>query len=175
MSASETASKLFSGDNQSTIIVVSALAATSVLGMGSAYLYFQSQVKATQRALELKEEEHKAELRRQRRKAREQYRNTIEYQRKKQLKEEQQQAREAEMQEVAYFNENDEMVMTKIDNNQADNLPAGYVKVNKGQALGTYKVEKNTSSEAFMEQLDKLNQQRVENNAKMSNTNAART
>ena len=57
MSASETASKLFSGDNQSTIIVVSALAATSVLGMGSAYLYFQSQVKATQRALELKEEE----------------------------------------------------------------------------------------------------------------------
>ena len=38
------------------------------------------------------------------------------------------------MQEVAYFNENDEMVMTKIDNNEADNLPAGYVKVNKGQA-----------------------------------------
>ena len=76
------------------------------------------------------------------------------------------------MQEVAYFNENDEMVMIKVDNNEADNLPAGYVKVNKGQAQGNYKIEKNTSSEAFMEQLDKLNQQRVETNAKTSNANA---
>ena len=36
------AGKLFSGDNQGTIIAVSALAVTSVLGMGSAYVYFQS-------------------------------------------------------------------------------------------------------------------------------------
>ena len=46
------------------------------------------------------------------------------------------------MQEVAHFNENDEMVITKIDVSQTDDLPAGYVRVNRGEPVGHYKVGK---------------------------------
>ena len=38
----------------------------------------------------------------------------------------------ASLQEYAYFNENDEMVVTRLTKQQEENLPAGYVKVNKG-------------------------------------------
>ena len=46
------------------------------------------------------------------------------------------------MQEVAHFNENDEMVITKLDISQTADLPAGYVKINRGEPVGHYKVGK---------------------------------
>ena len=59
------------------------------------------------------------------------YRQTAEYQRKKQLKDEWKRQREENLQEVAYFNENDEMVITKVDLRKTDGAtPAGFVKVN---------------------------------------------
>ena len=65
------------------------------------------------------------------------------------------------MQEVAFFNENDEMVITKVDCDQADELPAGFVKVNRGDPVGHYKVTKDMTGEAFITNLENVNKRRV--------------
>ena len=101
-------------------------------------------------------------MRQERRKYRERYRQTAEYQRRKQLHEEKRREREARMQEVAFFNENDEMVLTRIDVSQGADLPAGYVKVNRGQPVGHYKVGKDLAGEAFITNLETINKKRVE-------------
>lgn len=57
-------------------------------------------------------------MRQERRKYRDRYRQTAEYQRRIQLHEERTKQREAQLQEVAYFNENDEMVITKVSGDE---------------------------------------------------------
>ena len=103
------------------------------------------------------------QARQERRKYRERYRQTAEYQRRKQLHEEKKREREARLQEVAHFNENDEMVLTKIDVSQTADLPAGYVRVNRGDPVGHYKVSKDMQGEAFITNLENINKKRVEN------------
>ena len=66
------------------------------------------------------------------------------------------------MQEVAHFNENDEMVITKLDISQTADLPAGYVKINRGEPVGHYKVSKDMQGEAFITNLENINKKRVE-------------
>ena len=69
------------------------------------------------------------------------------------------------MQEVAYFNEDDEMVLTKIDSRtNGGELPKGYVRVNRGEPVGHYKVGKELTGEAFIENLEAVNKRRVEIN-----------
>ena len=69
------------------------------------------------------------------------------------------------MQEVAHFIDNDEMVLTKIDVSQTADLPAGYVKVNRGEAVGHYKVGKEMQGDAFITNLEAINKKRVEQHA----------
>ena len=66
------------------------------------------------------------------------------------------------MQEVAHFNENDEMVISKLDLSQTAELPAGYVKINRGEPVGHYKVSKDMQGEAFITNLETINKKRVE-------------
>ena len=66
------------------------------------------------------------------------------------------------MQEVAHFNDNDEMVITRIDVSMGADLPAGYVKVNRGEPVGHYKVGKELTGEAFITNLENINKKRVE-------------
>ena len=65
------------------------------------------------------------------------------------------------MHEVAFFNENDEMVITKIDGDKYENLPAGFVKVNRSEPIGHYKITKELSGEAFITNLENINKNRV--------------
>ena len=65
------------------------------------------------------------------------------------------------MHEVAFFNENDEMVITKIDGEKYENLPAGFVKVNRGEPIGHFKITKEMSGEAFITNLETINKKRV--------------
>ena len=62
---------------------------------------------------------------------------------------------------MAFFNENDEMVITKIDDNNYEDLPAGFVKVNRGEPIGHYKVSKDLTGEAFITNLETVNKRRV--------------
>ena len=134
---------------------MAAVAVASVVGMGTALLYSKSREQA---AIEASQKQ----IRQERRKYRERYRQTAEYQRRKQLHEERKRQREATMQEVAFFNENDEMVITKVDAGQTEELPAGYVKVNRGEPIGHYKVSKDMTGEAFITNLETINKKRVE-------------
>ena len=63
---------------------------------------------------------------------------------------------------MAFFNENDEMVITKISNEEGETLPEGYVKVNRGEPVGHYKVPKDLQGEAFITNLETINKRRVE-------------
>ena len=54
------------------------------------------------------------------------------------------------------------MIITKIDVSQGDDLPAGYVKVNRGEPVGHYKVGNELSGEAFITNLENINKKRVE-------------
>ena len=97
-------------------MAMTGLAVASVVGMGSALLYSRAKVATA-------EEEGKRKLREERRRYRDRYRKTAEYQRRKELYLEKKRQREAHLQEVAYFNENDEMVLTKIDLRNGEELP----------------------------------------------------
>ena len=87
---------------------MAALAAASLVGMGSALLY-------QRRSRQLQEAEAKEKIRRQKIKYRQKIRQTAEYQRKKQYKEERKRQLEAQLVEYCYFDGNDEMQITKID------------------------------------------------------------
>ena len=54
------------------------------------------------------------------------------------------------------------MIIIKIDVSQGDDLPAGYVKVNRGEPVGHYKVGKELTGEAFITNLENINKKRVE-------------
>ena len=59
---------------------------------------------------------------------------------------------------MAYFNENDEMVITKVDLRKTDGAtPAGFVKVNLDQPIADFKVTKEMTGERFIENLENVN------------------
>ena len=61
---------------------------------------------------------------------------------------------------MAYFNENDEMVITKVEKNENPKaLPAGCVKIQRGQTMN-YKVEKDQMGEKFIENLERSSTRR---------------
>ena len=145
-------------EQQNTIMAIAAVTMASVVGMGTALIYSNKRIQA-------QEEAEKQKIRAERRKYRDRYRQTAEYRRRKEMIKEKRKQRDAQMQEVAYFNENDEMVLTKVKNDAAEDLPAGYVKVNRddpAQAPGHYKVSKNMTGEAFINNLETINKKRVE-------------
>ncbi len=54
------------------------------------------------------------------------------------------------------------MVLTKVDGSKLEDLPIGYVKVNRGEPIGHYKVGKEITGEAFITNLEQVNKRRVE-------------
>ena len=68
---------------------------------------------------------------------------------------------------MAYFNENDEMVITKVDMRKTDGeVPNGFVKVNLDEPIADFKVTKEMTGERFIENLENVNRQRAETNEK---------
>lgn len=53
------------------------------------------------------------------------------------------------------------MVLTKVSGDGSEPLPEGYVKVNRGEPIGHYKVTKDMSGEAFITNLETINKKRV--------------
>ena len=141
--------------NRELIAAVGAMAAASLIGMGTAIYYVRGRVAAA-------EEQEKQRARIERRKYRQKYLATAEGQRRQQMLEDKRREKEAGLQEVAYFNENDEMVITKVEKNEnPKTLPAGCVKIQRGQTMN-YKVEKDQMGEKFIENLERINKARVE-------------
>ena len=153
-------------DPRGTMVAMAGLAVASMVTMGTAMFY-------TQRQIEAAGQQSEQQMRQERRKYRDRYRKTAEFQRRKQIYEERKRHKEAQMQEVAYFNENDEMVLTKIEGSKMDELPAGFVKVNRGEPVGHYKVGKEITGEAFITNLENVNKRRVEQISSHTATSAA--
>ena len=62
------------------------------------------------------------------------------------------------MQEMAYFNENDEMVVTKVDIRKTNGaVPDGFVRVNLDEPIANFKVTKEMTGERFIENLENVN------------------
>ena len=70
--------------------------------------------------------------------------------------------REARLRQVALFDDNDEMVMTKIDVTRHETLPEGYKYVNLDEPLATTKVTKDLTGDKFVSNLEQVNKKRVE-------------
>ena len=70
--------------------------------------------------------------------------------------------REARLRQVAYFDDNDEMVMTKIDVTKHETLPDGYKFVNLDEPLATTKVTRDLTGDKFVSNLEQVNKKRVE-------------
>ena len=83
---------------------------------------------------------------------------------------EQRRKREENLQEVCYFNEDDEMVVEKVE--QGTVLPDGYAKLNRSQTVN-YKIERDMSGEKFIENLERINKRRVEQNPEQAEETAA--
>ena len=59
---------------------------------------------------------------------------------------------------MAYFNENDEMVITKVDMRKTNgSVPDGFVRVNLDEPLANFKVTKEMAGERFIENLENVN------------------
>ena len=63
---------------------------------------------------------------------------------------------------MAYFNENDEMVITKVDVRKTNGaVPDGFVRVNLDEPIGNFKVTKEMTGERFIENLENVNKERA--------------
>lgn len=62
------------------------------------------------------------------------------------------------------------MVMTKISMEGGEDLPPGFMRVNKGEPFGHYKVGKELTGEAFITNLEQVNKRRVELQSAMAET-----
>lgn len=82
----------------------------------------------------------------------------------KEIKMERRRLREANQEEFAFFDENDEMALVKVDKEKIEKLPAGYFRVNREAPV--HKVSKDTTGEQFIQNLEKVNKERVEKMAK---------
>ena len=70
--------------------------------------------------------------------------------------------REANLQEMAYFNENDEMVITKVDMRKTNgDVPDGFVRVNLNEPIANFKVNEGMTGIKFIENLENVNKERV--------------
>ena len=64
---------------------------------------------------------------------------------------------------MAYFNENDEMVITKVDVRKTNGAtPEGFVRVNLDEPIADFKVTKEMTGEKFIENLENVNRQRAQ-------------
>ena len=64
---------------------------------------------------------------------------------------------------MAYFNENDEMVVTKVDMRKTDGeVPEGFIKVNLDEPIADFKVHDGMTGEKFIQNLENVNRQRAE-------------
>ena len=98
----------------------------------------------------------------ERRKSRAKYRQTVEYQRKKQKWAEMKREQEANLQEMAYFNENDEMVITKVDMRKTKgSVPDGFVRVNLNEPIANFKVDEKMTGIKFVENLENVSKERI--------------
>ena len=98
----------------------------------------------------------------ERRKQRAKYRQTVEYQRERQKWEELKKEQEANLKEMAYFNENDEMVITKVDMRKTNgDVPDGFVRVNLNEPIANFKVDKGMTGIKFVENLENVNKERA--------------
>ena len=69
---------------------------------------------------------------------------------------------ESRLRTVAFFDENDEMVLKKIDITQHETLPTGYKFVTLDEKpLPVLKVTTDITGENFIENLEQVNRQRV--------------
>ena len=63
---------------------------------------------------------------------------------------------------MAYFNENDEMVITKVDMRKTNgNVPDGFVRVNLNEPIANFKVNEGMTGIKFIENLENVNKERV--------------
>ena len=70
--------------------------------------------------------------------------------------------REANLKEMAYFNENDEMVITKVDMRKTNgDVPEGFVRVNLNEPIANFKVNEGMTGIKFIENLENVNKERV--------------
>ena len=70
--------------------------------------------------------------------------------------------REANLKEMAYFNENDEMVITKVDMRKTNgDVPQGFVRVNLNEPIANFKVNEGMTGIKFIENLENVNKERV--------------
>lgn len=64
---------------------------------------------------------------------------------------------------MAYFNTNDEMVITKVDLRKTNGkTPKGFVKVNLDEPMADFKVTKTMTGERFIENLENVNKMRAQ-------------
>ena len=102
-------------------------------------------------------------MRNEKKKNRLRYKQTAEYQRRKQAYEEKKQQIESRLRTVACFDDNDEMILKQIDVTQHDQLPEGYKFVHLDEKpLAVHRVTAEMSGETFIENLEMVNKQRVE-------------
>ena len=85
----------------------------------------------------------------------------------KEIKMERKRLREANLEEFAFFDENDEMVVLKVDKQKVEQLPAGYFRVNRDAPI--HKVSKDTTGEMFIKNLEKVNKERVQKSGEEAN------
>ena len=63
---------------------------------------------------------------------------------------------------MAYFNENDEMVITKVDMRKTNgDVPEGFVRVNLNEPIANFKVNEGMTGIKFIENLENVNKERV--------------
>ena len=63
---------------------------------------------------------------------------------------------------MAYFDDNGEYVITKMDLSKDQELPEGFTKVNREEPIGHYRPGKDLKGEAFITNLENVNKKRVE-------------
>ena len=130
--------------------------ATISLGLGTALFYQHSQMTK-------KEQEAKQALKNEKKKHHLRMKKTAEYQRRKKAYEEKKAQLESRLRTVACFDENDEMVLKKIDVTQHETLPDGFKFVHLDEKpLAVHKVTADLTGENFIENLEQVNKQRVE-------------
>ena len=63
---------------------------------------------------------------------------------------------------MAYFNENDEMVITKVDMRKTKgSVPDGFVRVNLNEPIANFKVDDKMTGIKFVENLENVSKERV--------------
>ena len=132
-------------------VQLSAIAAASLLGMGCAYLAQNQRLQDVQRESELRIKEEK-------RRSRKMLRNTAEYKARMERFLIRKREYEQGLTSVAYFDENDEMIVKKINIGEGA-LPKGCLLMEERPTV--YKVTKDLTGEKFIQNIENINKERV--------------